>query len=97
MKHHFREQISPCRPPGSAFLLIFGLLLSLLAGMAPDAWPQVVFNEYLSSNLTGIRDEDRDFSDWIEIYNAGPGPVAMEGHGLSDEEDEPFKWVFPTL
>ena len=34
--------------------------------------------------------------DWIEIYNAGSVSANLAGFGLSDESDQPFKWVFPA-
>jgi len=52
-------------------------------------------NECLSSNVHGILDEDGDTPDWIEIHNSGPEYIFLLGYGLSDDEDEPFKWIFP--
>ncbi|TVR36589.1 MAG: hypothetical protein EA390_00565, partial [Balneolaceae bacterium] len=52
-------------------------------------------NEIMSSNVTFIADEDGDFEDWIEIYNSGTEPLNLEGYGLSDDYDRPFRWVFP--
>ncbi len=57
---------------------------------------QVVINEIMASNNAVIPDEDGAFSDWIELYNAGAGPVNLEGYGLSDNTQTPFKWVFPN-
>ncbi|MDR9366343.1 MAG: CotH kinase family protein [Balneolaceae bacterium] len=52
-------------------------------------------NEILSSNETTLADEDGDFEDWIEITNLGDEPINLSGFGLSDDEDEPFKWTLP--
>jgi hypothetical protein len=52
-------------------------------------------NECLSSNVHGIVDEDGDTPDWIEIHNSGPEYIFLLGYGLSDDEDDPFKWIFP--
>jgi hypothetical protein len=49
----------------------------------------------MSSNSTAVADDDGDYSDWIELYNDGQETVQMEGWGLSDSYDNPFKWVFP--
>ncbi|MDP8240234.1 MAG: CotH kinase family protein [Candidatus Hatepunaea meridiana] len=57
---------------------------------------QVVINEIMSNNRTTITDEDGDYPDWIELYNTGPDRVSLRGYGLSDDPDEPFKWVFPN-
>ena len=44
-----------------------------------------------------IADQDGDFEDWIEFYNYGSEPVNLEGYGLSDNYDNPFKWIFPSV
>jgi hypothetical protein len=56
----------------------------------------VIINEINVSNQSGARDEDGEEHDWIELYNAGSGAVNLAGWSLSDEEDEPGRWVFPT-
>ena len=45
-------------------------------------------------NSTVLADEDGDFSDWVEIYNEGSVPINLLGFGLSDNENDPYKWVF---
>ncbi|MCZ6792713.1 MAG: lamin tail domain-containing protein, partial [Planctomycetota bacterium] len=56
----------------------------------------VVLNEFLASNASGTLDEDRERSDWIEVLNRTGVPVDLEGWGLTDDADEPFKWTFPA-
>ena len=56
----------------------------------------IAINEFMSSNVSGITDEDGSFEDWIEIYNYGNSSVNLSGFGLSDQVDNPFKWVFPN-
>tara|TARA_R100001143_G_scaffold63267_1_gene69259 strand:- start:20180 stop:23431 length:3252 start_codon:yes stop_codon:yes gene_type:complete len=58
---------------------------------------QVRLNEVMSSNNTFVVDEDGDYSDWIELYNPGDHPISLDGYGLSDDYDTPFKWVFPVM
>lgn len=91
----FRKPIllKPCASSGSylilpLFLLFFGPFLQ-----AQD----VVINEIQASNQTTIADDDGDFSDWIELYNAGETEVDLEGYGLSDNYNNAFKWVFPSV
>lgn len=60
-------------------------------------WSQeIAINEILASNKTNIQDEDGDYEDWIEIYNYGETAINLEGFGLTDDTEEPFKWIFPT-
>jgi hypothetical protein len=56
---------------------------------------QVVINEIQSSNQTTIADEDGDFEDWIELYNAGPDSADISFFGLSDDYNRPFRWTLP--
>ena len=57
----------------------------------------VRINEIMASNSETIADEDGDFEDWIELHNGGDSPVSLNGYGLSDDEAEPFGWVFPDI
>lgn len=57
----------------------------------------LVINEVLTKNNGGLQDNDGDYNDWIEIYNYGDTDINLEGIGLSDDLDEPFKWVFPNV
>ena len=63
----------------------------------PVAGSPVYVNEFMTANSTGILDEDRDRSDWIEIYNSGTESVDLEGYWLSDRADNPFRWRFPAV
>jgi hypothetical protein len=58
---------------------------------------QIALNEILASNTSVNADEDGDFEDWIEIFNYGQDAVNLENIGLSDNYDDPFKWVFPAI
>jgi len=49
----------------------------------------------MASNASVIADEDFDYEDWIELYNHGEEAVGLAGFSLSDNSDNPFKWVFP--
>jgi hypothetical protein len=57
----------------------------------------VALNEIMASNGITIADEDGDFEDWIELHNHGAAPVSLDGFGLSDNRDHPFRWVFPNV
>ena len=54
----------------------------------------LLINEFMASNTANLDDEDGDYPDWIELFNAGNAVVELAGYGLSDDIDEPFKWVF---
>jgi len=75
---------------------IFFMVFFVFSGYLSNA-QEVAINEVMSSNDSTIEDPDGDPSDWVEIYNYGSTAVNLEGFGLTDDAEEPYKWVFPTL
>lgn len=68
----------------------------LLAAGSFQAGGQLVINELLAINDTGLKDQDGDCSDWIELYNAGSSNVNLLGWHLSDNSSKLEKWTFPS-
>jgi flagellar biosynthesis regulator FlaF len=58
---------------------------------------KVALNEIMASNNSILANEDGHYEDWIEIVNYGDVPVNLTGYGLSDDYDNPFRWVFPEI
>ena len=58
---------------------------------------QVVINEFLAANRDGLKDEEGEAGDWIELRNNGSATVNLDGWSLSDDETKPGKWVFPAV
>ena len=58
-------------------------------------YSQVVVNEYSASNLTTYTDNYSMEEDWIELYNTGDVDIDLGGYYLSDDIDEPAKWIIP--
>lgn len=52
-------------------------------------------NEIMAAPRTGLRDEDGELQDWIELYNAGTIRIDLQDYALSDSEDRLTKWFFP--
>lgn len=50
--------------------------------------------ELMYKNRATLRDEDGDFSDWVELENGGSRPVELAGWTLSDRSDRPG-WALP--
>ena len=59
--------------------------------------PRVVIQEILADNQAGLKDEDEDPEDWIELWNQGPGSVNLAGWALTDGADPEDEWVFPAV
>ena len=74
---------------------IIFLSLSLLLPLPVHAG--VLISEILVSNQEGLRDEDGDTSDWLELYNNWNEDVSIDGWFLSDDPQNPFNWVCPDI
>ncbi len=57
---------------------------------------QIVVNEFLAANVSGLLDEDGEYSDWIEIWNNSAQAVNLSGYTLTDTEVNLDKWTFPS-
>jgi hypothetical protein len=55
----------------------------------------VLISEFLASNDGMLLDNDRNSSDWIEIFNRGDQAVNLDGWVLTDDADDLDKWRFP--
>lgn len=55
----------------------------------------VVINEIMADPVTGIRDDDDELCDWVELYNTTDKEISLASLGLSDNESNPLKWRFP--
>jgi hypothetical protein len=58
---------------------------------------QVVINEYMPLNNATIVDEDGDHEPWLELYNRSDDPYQLQWYGLSDNPQDPWKWIFPEV
>ncbi|HXJ60397.1 MAG TPA: lamin tail domain-containing protein [Verrucomicrobiae bacterium] len=64
------------------------------AGPPPATNGPVQITEFLAENESGLRDEDGDYSDWIEIYNPSAVPVALGGYQFLAGATN---WTFPSM
>jgi hypothetical protein len=63
----------------------------------PVAAQNIAINEVMASNATTFADDDGDFSDWIELHNHGSEPVELFNYAISDDHNDPLKWLFPEI
>lgn len=61
------------------------------------AQAQIVINEGSNKNYSTLADENLDFPDWIELYNAGTDSVDLFNYALTDNVALPAKWTFPHV
>jgi hypothetical protein len=62
-----------------------------------NAKAQLFINEGSNRNYSSLVDEDGDYPDWVELYNAGPDTVFLLDYALSDDPAVPMKWVMPNI
>ena len=57
---------------------------------------QIVINEFVPGNISGLTNGSGNYDDWIELYNAGQSSVNLQGYGLSDDISKPYAFRFPS-
>lgn len=58
---------------------------------------QILINEFSASNASIVEDpEYSNYSDWIELYNAGSESVNLNGYFITDNLDSPAKFQILT-
>ena len=62
-----------------------------------DRTEGLFINEFMAKNESVIADENGDYEDWVEIYNANDFSVNLEGLFLTDDAQTPDKWQFPNI
>lgn len=56
----------------------------------------IIISELMEKNRAVLRDEDGDFSDWIELHNVSDKAVSLSGWRISDKSGDPG-WAFPGV
>ncbi len=65
-----------------------------VAAALPE-FPPVWINEVLANNLSSITDASGERAPWIELHNAGPLPISLNGWTLTDSYAALNRWSFP--
>ncbi|MEO0108843.1 MAG: lamin tail domain-containing protein [candidate division WOR-3 bacterium] len=61
-----------------------------------DLSGRLLINEFMAANRSTIADENGDYDDWIELYNASSSPIGLDGVYLTDDLTLPKKWALPS-
>lgn len=56
----------------------------------------IYINEVCTQNKNCFKDSLDGSSDWIELYNASNKEIDLSGYGLSDDENDPMKYIIPS-
>ncbi len=76
------------RVPHKAPNITYGYLVN-------SPYPALFINEFLASNNTVIQDEQGEYEDWVELFNANNLPQDLGDLCLTDDLSNPAKWCFP--
>ena len=80
------------------WILVCPILLgAALSSGSASAQERVIISEFMAANVRSIADRDRDYSDWIELYNAGAGAANLDGWFLTDTKKNLKKWRVPAV
>ena len=60
-----------------------------------STYRNIVINEFMADNETGIQDESGAYEDWVELYNPTDQPINLSNYYLTDDFNEPEKWALP--
>lgn len=78
-------------------LTLFLSFVCSLFGLQGIHAQHIVINEYMASNGTVFADEDGDYEDWIELYNADSISVNLGNWSITDDPSRLRRWVFPNV
>jgi hypothetical protein len=73
------------------------LVVMLAAGPQGAAQERILLSEFMAANVRTLADRDRDYSDWIELHNAGAAAVNLDGWFLTDDRADLKKWRLPAV
>ena len=83
---------------GFSTLLLLPLFLhaqeTKIAPPAPSTLT-IAISEFVAVNDAGLRDEDGDSSDWLELLNYGDQAVDLSALFLTDKRSQRDRWQFP--
>ncbi len=68
-------------------------IATLLLWIPIQSHAQLILSEVSPTNYYQLADENDDYPDWIELFNAGASDQNLIGLSLSDNDE--LKWTFP--
>ena len=74
----------------------FCILIFSYFGLNSIIYGQVYINEVCSKNSNNLKDENGEYSDWIELYNTENGAIDLHEYYISDDKSDLYKWNFPN-
>lgn len=81
------------------FIILAVLILFIFSniGVVNSQSYNLFINEVMASNERTVSDDNGEYEDWIEIYNAEDIDINLSGYYLTDELNNPMRWAFPNV
>src|SRR5215211_4206051 len=79
-----------------SFASLASVFMVCALGLPALAQNNVIISEFMASSNRGLQDENGEYSDWIEILNAGTNTVNLLNWALTDSINDLFQWRFPA-
>ncbi|HXJ72377.1 MAG TPA: lamin tail domain-containing protein, partial [Candidatus Dormibacteraeota bacterium] len=76
--------------------LVWGLELNASRSVTNSVVFGVVLNEVMANNVTFAEAGGTNLADWVELYNPSTNAFDLSGLSLSDDLEQPGRWVFPA-
>jgi len=72
----------------SYFIVLLAVFLCAVSVYSQDADRTLLITEFMASNNEFMADEDNEYPDWIELFNASNTAVNLSGWHLTDESND---------
>jgi hypothetical protein len=89
----FQDVTLPAKTLSPMSLVCLATISAALAGCGGTP-VELVINEIVADNATGLTDELGEFVDWIELHNLGEESLNLSGFSITDSSDDPLKHSF---
>ncbi|MBE6303528.1 MAG: hypothetical protein E7089_06300 [Bacteroidales bacterium] len=73
------------------FILFWAIISNNIYIVAQD----IVINEIMPANVSFLLDGTYNYNGWVELYNNGKSSVNLTGYSLTDDYNNPRKYIFP--
>lgn len=80
----------------TSMLMVSAMQCGVPMATADKSSDIIYINEVCTQNKNCFKDSLDRASDWIELYNDSKKDIDLSGYGLSDNENDPMKYVIPS-
>ncbi|MDL2220396.1 lamin tail domain-containing protein [Eubacteriales bacterium OttesenSCG-928-N14] len=98
MRNNKNQRLIAVLLAAATVLGVAALLFGGVGSGESDAYSgTIIINEIMAANTSSVPDDLGKYSDWVELYNTGASPINIEGWALSDNQQRPARWAFPSV